>query len=330
MVWPHAHGDWANSLAAIERVYCQLIQHISRFEKLLIIYYDDTHLQHIKSLLSLQSQQRTKLIWHQAHSNDIWVRDFGPITTTCGQQLTLLNFRFNGWGNKYPYHLDNLITQHLYDNGCFADKNLETINFILEGGSIDCDGHGNLLTTSTCLLTASRNPKHDKPSIEALLSRTLGVKRILWLHHGEICGDDTDGHIDMLARFCSEDTIAYSYCDDPKNNNYLSLQAMQKELQKFKRNNGLHYQLIPLPLPKDIFDTQGRHLPASYANFLIINDAVLVPVYNDPADSIALQRLSDGFPGREIIAIDCLPLIQQNGSLHCVTMQLPEGLLPEN
>jgi len=329
LAWPHPHSDWNNNLAAVERVYCDLCRHITRFEKLLIIYRDQQHRDHIHNLLSQQQLGQEQLHWARAPSNDSWARDFGPITITINKQPTLLNFIFNGWGNKYPAGLDNQVTRQLHSHGYFASTPLKDLDFVLEGGSIDCDGNGTLLTTRRCLLAPTRNPHINQAGIETLLKETLGIERILWLQHGGLIGDDTDSHIDMLARFCSRNTIAFTSCDDPDDEHFQALQAMQQELIQFKRCDGLPYKLVPLPLPKACFKNDGQRLPASYANFLIINDAVLLPVYNDPADAIARQRLQDCFPEREIITIDCLPLIQQYGSLHCVTMQFPEGVLTE-
>ena len=330
LAWPHRNSDWSSNLIDAERVYCDISRHITRFEKLLIIFRDQEHRNHITGLLDQQGISPKQVRWSQAPSNDSWARDFGPITVTINKQTTLLNFIFNGWGNKYPATLDNQITRQLANNGSFGSTTLQDIDFVLEGGSIDCDGNGTLLTTRDCLLTPTRNPTLDQSDIESLFKETLGLERILWLEHGELSGDDTDSHIDMLARFCDENTIAFSACDNPEDEHFLPLQAMHEELKHFQRKDGQAYDLVALPLPKACFNDEGQRLPASYANFLIINNAVLVPVYNDPADDIALLRLQACFPNHEIIAIDCLPLIQQYGSLHCVTMHLPEGVLPND
>jgi agmatine/peptidylarginine deiminase len=201
---------------------------------------------------------------------------------------------------------------------------------VLEGGSIETDGHGTLLTTIRCLLQSGRNAGISRQDMEAALSAALGIERVLWLAHGELMGDDTDGHIDMLARFCSADTIAYSHCEQDDDPHYRSLTAMHTELQAMTSTTGEPYQLVPLPLPAPCYDDDNQRLPASYANFLILNDAVLMPAYNDPADDVAAQALKACFPGRSIIPIDCLPLIRQAGSLHCATLQLPAGILPDS
>jgi agmatine deiminase len=245
----------------------------------------------------------------------------------CRNEPTLLDYEFNGWGGKYAYALDNLITRRLHTQGAFGAAPLETVNLILEGGSIEVDGQGTLLTTARCLLAPTRNHGRTRAQIETTLAEQLGITRFLWLEHGYLAGDDTDSHIDTLARLCDANTIAYVTCDDPADEHYAELQAMEKELQAFRTAAGQPYRLVPLPWPRARYDDGGARMPATYANFLIINDAVLVPTYDDPADQIALERLRDCFPGRTVIGIDCLPLIYQHGSLHCVTMQIPAGVL---
>jgi agmatine/peptidylarginine deiminase len=204
---------------------------------------------------------------------------------------------------------------------------LQSVDLILEGGSIDSDGRGTLLTTRHCLLNPQRNPEYDCVGLEGLFGQIFGTRQVLWLDHGELEGDDTDGHIDTLARFCDEHTIAYVRCDDPQDSHYAPLREMERELQAFRDSDGRPYGLVPLPLPAPKRDEHGKRLPATYANFLIINGAVLVPVYGDAQDAVALECLAPCFPGREIVPIHCLPLIHQYGSLHCVTMQLPAGVL---
>ena len=198
---------------------------------------------------------------------------------------------------------------------------------MLEGGAIDTDGFGSLLTTTRCLLESARNPEMDKVALETCFHEVLGIERILWIDHGMLLGDDTDGHVDMLARFCSPHDIAYLQCTDPGDAHYGELSSMEQQLRSFLAHDGTPYTLHPLPMPGAVYSDAGERLPASYANFLIINHAVLVPVYDDPADQQSLGVLQRCFPDREIIAINCLPLIQQYGSLHCATTQLPEGVL---
>ncbi len=327
LTWPHAHSDWAPSLAAVEPVFVAIALAIAQREKILIACYDEDHKQHVATRLQAAGLSAHRLLLHISDSNDTWARDHGPISVSCSGETRLLDFTFNGWGDKYPADLDNHVTRRLHAAGAFGNAPLQRVDLILEGGSIEVDGSGSLLTTRRCLLAPTRNPGMSQAQLEQLLGEHLGVTRVLWLEHGYLAGDDTDSHIDTLARYCNVNTIAYVQCDDPQDEHYAELQAMERELHALRSISGEPYRLVPLPWPRAKLDEDGIRIPATYANFLIINDAVLVPTYNDPADAVALARLGTCFPGREIIGIDCLPLIQQHGSLHCVTMQLPAGVL---
>ena len=233
----------------------------------------------------------------------------------------IYDFAFNGWGKKFEAKLDNQITKALHEKQVFGRDVIyrNCLDFVLEGGSIESDGEGTLLTTSTCLLSDNRNDL-SKEVIETRLKNYFGLHRVLWLNHGYLAGDDTDSHIDTLARFCDVSTIAYVKCEDETDEHYIELKKMEEELMQFRTVSGNFYRLIPLPMADTVYDDETR-LPATYANFLIINDAVLVPTYQSPKDEIALKQLGQAFPDRKIIGINCLPLIKQHGSLHCVTMQ---------
>jgi agmatine deiminase len=326
LTWPHAHGDWADHIGDAERVFTQLALEISRREQVLIACYDSAHREYIKAVLASAAVDPARIDLHIAPSNDSWARDHGPITVLCSGEPQLLDFRFNGWGDKYPSELDNAITPTLFRDGAFGDTPLESVDLVLEGGGIEVDGSGTLLATRPCLMSPRRNPNLTQEHMEQLLSEHLGIERFLWLEHGWLAGDDTDGHIDTLARFCDRETIAYVRCDDPGDEHHEVLTAMERELRQFVSATGSPYILVPLPLPGAKFDDDGQRLPATYANFLIINDAVLVPTYDDPMDAVAMECLRPCFPDRELVAIDALPLIRQYGSLHCVTMQLPTGV----
>lgn len=327
LTWPNSNSDWQNNLLAVEAVFSQLASHISRFETVLIISSDLDHLEHIRTLLKTDPDcQMNNIILTTAPSNDSWARDHGPIAIIENEDVILLDFTFNGWGNKYPAEHDNQLTRHLQSQQVFANTTLYSFDFVLEGGSIDSDGEGTLLTTAHCLLSTTRNPTYSPLEIEQTLKQQLGIKRVLWLQHGALAGDDTDSHIDMLARFCNPNTIAYSQCLDQTDTHWHELQKMETELQTLRTAAGQPYRLVGLPLPQAIFNHDGQRLPASYANFLIINQALLLPVYDDPADAYAKQCLQSCFPERQIIPIPCRPLIEQFGSLHCVSMQLPAGL----
>lgn len=327
LTWPHAQSDWAELLPEVEPVYAQLAQHIASREKVLVNCWDAAHAERVGRILRAAGAYLANVMLHILPTDDTWTRDYGPITVLRNGQPLLLDFIFNGWGDKFPAPLDNQATQRIHRNRIFGATPLLPVNLVLEGGSIEVDGHGTLLTTAQCLLTPTRNPQLTRGQIEATLRELLGVQRILWLEHGHLVGDDTDSHIDTLARYCDPHTIAYVACDDPHDEHYDDLKAMAAELEAFVDHGGRPYRLVPLPWPRPKYDRDGRRLAASYANFLIINGAVLVPTYDDPADAEALARLRPCFPGRELIGVPCLPLIRQNGSLHCVTMQLPAGVL---
>lgn len=327
LTWPHARSDWAACLPEIEVCYTALVRAISRHERLLIACYDADHRRHVRERLLGAGIPDEQLRLHIAPSNDTWARDHGPITVLADGQPRLLDFRFEGWGGKYCAELDDRLTRRLHEAGAFGDAMIESIDLVLEGGSIETDGSGTLLATKRCLLGAERNPGCVREILEERLSALLGVVRFLWLEHGFIPGDDTDGHIDTLARFCDERTIAYARCDRQQDEAFEELSAMERELKALRTAGGEPYCLVPLPWPQPVFGTGDRRLPATYANFLIINGAVLVPSYGDPADAVARERLAPCFPGRELIALDARALIHQNGSLHCAAMQLPAGTL---
>jgi agmatine deiminase len=328
LTWPHAYGDWAPRLAMVEPTFDAIAREVARREKLLVVCYDSKHQAHIEQRLRAAEVDMARVVFRIAPSNDTWARDHGPITVLCENERLLLDFGFNGWGGKYGYAADNEISRRLFTLDTFGDAPMQTVKMVLEGGSIEVDGAGTLLTTARCLLAPTRNPGMSREQIETELKELLGLKRILWLHHGHLEGDDTDAHIDTLARYCDVNTIAYVACDDPKDEHYEDLQKMARELSALTAASGQPYRLVPLPWPRARHDEDGRRLPATYANFLIVNGAVLVPTYQDPNDALALARLRECFPDREIVAVDCLPLIYQYGSLHCVTMQFPDGVLP--
>ena len=325
LTWPHDKTDWQKNIEAVESVYLAMVKEISKHEQLLIVYRDHQHLQHIEQTIQ-KPDLLTRCVFAQADSNDSWARDHGPITVLENGKPRLLDFGFNGWGKKFASEKDNAISKQLYRNQVFNCP-LDTVEIILEGGSIEADGNGSLMTTEQCLLTDTRNPQFTKSAITEQLKKLLGVEQILWLSQGHLAGDDTDSHIDTLARFCSSDTIAYCNCDESDREHYAALKAMENELQLFRNVQGQPYKLVPLPLPSAIYDVEGKRLPATYANFLIINNAVLVPVYDDPMDEVAMKNLQQVFHDREVTGINCLPIIQQYGSLHCLTMQLPEHVL---
>jgi len=330
ITWPHKKSDWADTLSEIESLYINLSRAICQYEKLIVISYNHPHQKHIQSLLTFNGVNLDNVIYHNAYTNDTWTRDYGPICLTEGDNVKLLDFQFNGWGGKYTSHLDNKVTSGLLIKQTIRSDKTSHIDFVLEGGSIDCDGNGTLLTTSSCLLSNSRNPKYSKEEINNFLQSTLSIKKVLWLNEGYLAGDDTDCHIDVLARFANKNTIVYMKCEDENDEHYASSQAMENQLKTFCNYEGKPYLLTPLPFPKAKYDKENRRLAASYANFLIINNAVLVPTYNDSNDDIALNIMRNLFVDRKVIGISCEAALEQNGSLHCLTMQLPAGIINVN
>lgn len=330
LTWPHAGTDWSERLAEVEPVFIAIALAVLARENLVISCEHVSRLQELERELTTHVREQGlpgRVIAVPAPADDTWSRDHGPLTVITDDGPRLLDFRFNAWGGKFPWQKDDALNRHLLDSGSFGTTPMDSVDCILEGGSIESDGKGTLLTTSECLLTPSRNPSLDRGGIENLLAETLGAQRILWLNHGYLAGDDTDSHIDTLARFCAEDHICYVTCPDVADEHYSALAAMEEELEQFRQADGRPYKLTALPWPDPIYDEEGQRLPATYANFLIINGAVLLPVYDVPQDDDAIRVLKELFPGREIVPINCRPLIFQHGSLHCVTMQLPEGVV---
>jgi agmatine deiminase len=327
LTWPHRHGDWAPWLEQVEPVFVEIALHICAREKLLLVCYDAEHQQHVLALLRARGVDLTTVQSHVLASNDTWARDHGPISILEDGKPKLLDFTFNGWGQKFDAQLDNQLTAGLDKLAAFHHTTVETIDMVLEGGGIETDGEGTLLTTASCQLSPMRNPTLSREMIEQRLTEAFGVGRFLWLQHGHLEGDDTDSHIDTLVRFADPATLVYVACDDPNDSHYADLKAMEAELQAFRQADGEAYSLVPLPWPAPIHNQDGKRLPASYANYLIINGAVLVPTYRDAADEQALEILRRCYPGHQIIGIDCLPLIYQYGSLHCVTMNYIDGIL---
>lgn len=310
LTWPHADTDWAPILSDIIVVYQSMAREISRRERLIVVAPEDA------------ARECLKIV---CPTNDTWARDHGFISLIDDNgHRRLLDYKFNGWGEKFEATLDNAINRRLYDLGEIEGEYSDCMDFVLEGGSIESDGRGTIFTTSQCLLAPHRNQPMTKAEIEARLKRDLWAERVLWIDHGNLIGDDTDGHIDTIVRICPDDTLLYMGCDDPKDEQYDDLKMMEAQLQSFRTLEDKPYRLMKLPMPRPIYDGEDR-LPATYANFLIINDAVLCPTYNQPdLDNEALRIIGEAFPNREIIGIDCCPVIRQHGSLHCCTMQFPK------
>ena len=313
LTWPHAKTDWAPMLGEITETYNEMAREIAKRETLFIAAPEDFR-PTVNCQLSI------------LNSNDTWARDHGFITLVDDEgHARLLDFCFNGWGEKFESQLDNAINRRIYDEGKVTGEYVDRLDFVLEGGSIESDGRGTVFTTSCCLLAPHRNQPMTKAEIEARLKRDLCAERVLWIDYGHLTGDDTDGHIDTLVRIAPNNTLLYIGCDDEADEQYDDLKKMEEQLNTFRTLEGEPYRLVKLPSPRAIFDEDGERLPATYANFLIINGAVLVPTYNQPdLDAEAMSLIGEVFPDREIVGIDCRSVIKQHGSLHCCTMQYPK------
>lgn len=323
LTWPHAETDWAYMLKEAQECFISIATEISKRELVLIITPD-------VNAVKIQIQNRVNMDnirFFECKTNDTWARDHAAITMIDAKSPLLLDFSFNGWGMKFAANYDNQITRKAFKGGSFQGEYVNCLNYVLEGGSIESDGRGTLLTTSECLLSPNRNDTLNRVDIEAYLRSKFHLQRVLWLDYGFLAGDDTDSHIDTLVRLCPNDTIVYVQCTNDMDEHYDELRNMEKQLKTFRTIDNKPYRLLHLPMPDAIIE-EGERLPATYANFLIINEAVLYPTYNQPEnDKIAKYILAQAFPEREIVGIDCRALIKQHGSLHCVTMQYPRGVI---
>lgn len=324
IAWPHAGTDWAYMLDEVTACYVELARAILGDDERLVIIAPDAD--EVRSALGTDLDwQRIDII--ELPTNDTWVRDYGPITVFKDGHMVLTDFTFNAWGMKFAADCDNLATSRLAERGLFKMPLLNYRDIVLEGGSIETDGNGTVMTTTSCLTAPNRNDALSREQLEKELLERLGCKKMLWLDHGSLAGDDTDGHIDTLARFAPGGIILYAGCDDPDDEHFESLMKMEEQLKQFTDLDGNHYHLIKLPLPDAMYDEISR-LPATYANFLVTNHQVLVPLYGQAENDVkACELIGQAFPGRQVVGIDCRALICQHGSLHCATMQLPQGSL---
>lgn len=348
IAWPHAETDWSSMLEAAELNFSDMIAAISQTATPWILIPDEVFKAKINKRVqtALESHgwhQHFELAFSVCHYNDTWTRDYGPLcvfkaSEQIGQKhLRLQDFVFNGWGNKFDATGDNTVNQTLWEAGEFEriytsqldqqklfSVQLQQHETVLEGGSLETNGRL-LLSTTACLLNPNRNPDVDQATLEELLKKQFGSKAILWLSAGHLQGDDTDAHIDTLARFVNDTTLAFQGCDDTNDEHYNDLQMMKQQLQILAQEHTL--TLIELPWPTAQYE-DGRRLPATYANFLILNELLLLPTYSCEADALAIDALKNiHTPSQHsaltIVPIDCRTLIRNNGSLHCSTMQLP-------
>ncbi len=302
VVFPSKQSDWNYCLEEIRQTYVTLVSKTSFFQHSLIICDD---IKEAKSYF----KNINNIDFIELKTDDTWIRDFGVIQVFDDENLINLDFTFNGWGNKYEALHDNSLNQKLFKNS------LKKIDFILEGGSIDTNGDGVLLTTSKCLLNKNRNTNLTKDEIETKLKTYLGIKKILWLDGGFLAGDDTDFHIDMVARFMDKKTIGYLSCKDRSDIHYQEFKKIENQLQNFE------FDLLPIPMSDAIY-YKNKRLASSYVNFTFINDAILLPIYNTKQDKEVIKLFEDFYPNRQIIPIDSTILIRENGSIHCATKNI--------
>jgi len=318
--FPHEETDWndptdASALEASLSPFIRIAQAIAYGEAVYILCKN-------KEKIASMFCSTRNLTFIEIPTNDTWIRDYGYISIIEHEQKKLLDFKFDGWGDKFESSLDNSVNTALHQKGYMGTTPLESINFVLEGGSIESDGEGTILTTTQYLCNPNRNGGLSKKEVEVKLYDHLGATKVLWLDHGYLAGDDTDAHIDTLARFVNTETIVYVKCVDQEDEHYDTLNKMEAQLQTFRTHKGEPYTLVPLPMTEAIYTDEGERLPATYANFLITNDALIYPSYSDRHDKEAHEIFKDLFPDKEIIPVNCLKLIEQGGSLHCSTMQI--------
>lgn len=353
LTWPHEDTDWAPYLDDIVTMEIEMAKEITLRQGLVVA---TPHKDEVEKLLcsQLSEEQMNRVEVVAVESNDTWARDHGALTllpkenegsgrvaAECSESVVQLLFRFNGWGEKFASDKDNLIASRMLSHGAFNGFYSQEIiaedhdDFILEGGAIESDGKGTVFTTSFCLLAPHRNQPMDRQEIEKQLLERLRADRIVWIDHGKLIGDDTDGHIDTIVRPAPNDTLLYVKCYDETDEQYADFQAMEEQLRTLRTVDGKPYRLLPLPMPKAMYDDGetmsdkpfegAERLPATYANFLIINGAVLVPIYGqDDLDRQALSVIKEAFPDRDVVGIDARVAVRQHGSLHCLTMQFPE------
>ena len=321
--WPHKEASWPGRFEPVPHVFAQITKQLTQTELVRLNVADEDFAERVRKLLKASDVNLDHVRFHLNPTNDAWCRDHGPIYVVRdvnGQRERAINdWGYNAWGDKYPpYDLDDVVPTRIAAE--FGER-LFMPNIVMEGGSLDVNGHGTLLTTEACLLNPNRNPHLDKAQIEQYLKDYLGVSHILWLGDG-IIGDDTDGHIDDLTRFVTPDTVVTVVEEDPADANYEILRDNYRQLLTMKDQDGQPLNVVTLPMPAaDYIDDQ--RLPMSYANFYVANEQVLLPTYRDANDARALEILQRCFPCHRVTGIDCKDLIWGLGSIHCISQQQP-------
>lgn len=322
LAWPTEQTDWAENLEAAISCYIELISTIRQFTPVVLCLHAGPRESEILRQLPDAPQPLAMI---RANYCDAWLRDSGPITLLSDQGPSWLDFRFNAWDGEFGAAHDNKLVQRLRGRPPLRKLPYRRIDWVLEGGAVETDGRGTILASARCL--EARLQHKTRRQIETMLCQTLHCDRVLWLEHGAIHGDDTDGHIDILARFADPSSIVFqggAATADPEST---QLNEMARELESLQSASGNPYQLHRLPAPDPVHNDHGERLPATYANFLITNDGVLMPCYGTASDADASAALRAAFPNHQVVGVDCRALLQNGGSLHCVTMQLPEGVV---
>ncbi|MEP6847929.1 MAG: agmatine deiminase family protein [Acidobacteriota bacterium] len=324
--WPHNASDWPGKIAAIHFVYCEIVRNIVRSEKARILVNDDKHETKARRYLQQTGVDLSQVEFFQIPTNRGWTRDTGPIFVRSGKETAVAGFKFNAWAKYDDHKLDTRVAEKLAKKlkKTYLPVSHNDKPFVLEGGAIDVNGRGTLITTEECLLDEKvqvRNPGVSRKEYEKVLKDSLGAKNVLWLNKG-IAGDDTHGHVDDMCRFVNERTVVLCREGDPNDANYKPLEENRERAESFKLENGAKLNIEFLPMPSRIV-YRGQRLPASYANFLITNSSVLVPTFNDPNDRIALGILAEFFPNRTVVGIHAVDLVWGLGTLHCLSQQQP-------
>lgn len=332
IAWPHNRNDWPGKFEPIPWVYAEIVRHLSRVETVNIVVHDSTVKTSARRVLTHAGVDFKNLRFHPWPTNRVWTRDSGPIfirRKSPSGRIAATNWRFNAWA-KYPdWRLDNQLPERVARELGMKQFTPSVVikgkphQVVLEGGSIDVDGQGLLLTTEECLLSKvqERNPGMSRSELEAVLAGYLGIEKVIWLGKG-IAGDDTHGHVDDISRFVAAGTVLTVMEQDRRDENYELLKENRRRLKAATDLQGRKLQIIDLPLPRPVA-FQRRRLPASYANFYIANSVVLVPTFNDPQDRIALNVIAEAFPKREVVGIYCGDLVWGLGTIHCMTQQQP-------
>lgn len=321
MALPNEDTDWNYMLGDVLKCYENIIRALTENGvKVILLCKEYDHAAFVLS--DLEQDLVLNILMVEMPFNDTWTRDYGPIEVERFGRRRLLNFGFNGWGLKFASDKDNLVNISLVNNNLIPkDEYRNESDFILEGGSIESDGAGTILTTTRCLTSPNRNGGKTKKEINEELAKRLGAEHVLWLDYGALAGDDTDSHIDTLARFAPGNTILFTGCRNIDDEHFEELLKMRAQLSMMRNMEGEPYNLVELPLPDAIYDEDGQRLPATYANYLVTRDKIFMPTYGQlENDLLACDTVKIAFPNHEVIPVDCRALIRQHGSLHCATM----------